>query len=292
MRHHDGGGCLNDEKNSQIGYSGMVRWVQHSKSVPDSALRLPDSPAEWYRSWKPVIGMSVKSSTDSLVPDADPRGDHSIYSALYKPTLRGLTLFELKSWIGRGLVGRMLLPTVGRPKGPLAFLHLGFGKNYFDGWCNADFFAFRPGQKRADWMLDLRYPLNCASNLWDGVFCEHVLEHLHPLDGMALLREIHRVLKPGCFVRIVVPDCDLYLEYSRWFRERWPTRAEAVWALTGTFGHASTWSGELLLRVLAEQGFCGIRKVAFGVGTDMRIVKDSARRRPESLYVEARKAED
>ncbi len=43
---------------------------------------------------------------------------------------------------------------------------------------------------------------------FDGVYCSHALEHLHPQDALKALREFHRVLTPGGFVTIIVPDLE------------------------------------------------------------------------------------
>jgi SAM-dependent methyltransferase len=43
---------------------------------------------------------------------------------------------------------------------------------------------------------------------FDGVYCSHALEHLHPQDALTALREFHRVLIPGGFVTIIVPDLE------------------------------------------------------------------------------------
>jgi SAM-dependent methyltransferase len=43
---------------------------------------------------------------------------------------------------------------------------------------------------------------------FDGVYCSHALEHLHPQDALKALQEFRRVLKPNGFVTIIVPDLE------------------------------------------------------------------------------------
>jgi predicted SAM-dependent methyltransferase len=143
-------------------------------------------------------------------------------------------------------------------------------------------------------MVDLRRPLHCPSNYWDGIFTEHTLEHLTMVDVEGILREILRVLKPGCWLRISVPDLEKYVQYYQKkegapeFR-RWRTGAEALGSLTQSWGHRSVWDTEALSRRLEEEGFTRIRRVAFGEGTDSLLLKDSEARRWESMYMEAQK---
>lgn len=39
-----------------------------------------------------------------------------------------------------------------------------------------------------------------------GIFCAHVIEHLHPPEALRLLRESHRVLSPGGVLVLVTPN--------------------------------------------------------------------------------------
>lgn len=41
---------------------------------------------------------------------------------------------------------------------------------------------------------------------YDAVYCSHALEHLYPHDVAAALLEFRRVLKPGGFAMVLVPD--------------------------------------------------------------------------------------
>jgi predicted SAM-dependent methyltransferase len=64
---------------------------------------------------------------------------------------------------------------------------------------------------------DLRKPLPFDSGVFDAVYVNHVLEHLTPSESEGLAAELHRVLKAGGIVRLVVPDLESgarnYLHY-------------------------------------------------------------------------------
>jgi hypothetical protein len=72
-------------------------------------------------------------------------------------------------------------------------LHLGCGDNVLPGWLNSDYYP------RSDSVLhlDATAPLPLPDASLDYVFSEHMIEHLSSADGMRMLRECHRVLRPG-----------------------------------------------------------------------------------------------
>lgn len=211
-------------------------------------------------------------------------------------TLSGTFKFE-----AIGFLGRLLLS--GRPKNrfPRKWLNFGCGYTWFDGWTNGDFFHlpirfWRKNQRRTpDWMFDARYPLNCPDNYWDGVFTEHTLEHFTPVQVMRILHEMYRTLKPGGWLRIIVPDIRKAVEYYRdrnshpYFQEKFPTGCEAIWYITQCHLHLSVWDGELMTEFCTMAGFVNAREVSFGAGSDPEIIRDSQAREPISLYVEAQK---
>lgn len=43
----------------------------------------------------------------------------------------------------------------------------------------------------------------------DGIYCSHMLEHLDRKEGEAFLKECFRVLKPGAYIRLLVPNTTL-----------------------------------------------------------------------------------
>lgn len=219
--------------------------------------------------------------------------DHSLFSTCYQNRLSEHLKFEIRSLLGRLFFNRK--PPL---KQSINLLNLGCGEARISGWINADFHRglrfWKASPVEPEWRLDLRYPLKCEDGVWDGVFTEHTLEHLYPADVRALLIELLRTMKPGAWLRIVVPDLQKYIDYyngktpDKTF-EKWPTGCEAIHALTQKWFHVSVWDCDLLLRVLGECGFVQPRRVDYRQGSDARLLCDSSARRWESLYLEARK---
>lgn len=143
----------------------------------------------------------------------------------YKFTLKGMLKFETISFLGRYFFSHISSRT---PKfHALAskeknYLNLGCGSQFRQAMgggtiINADFFSHLKPYKTystpmPQWQLDLRYPLQCPHNIFDGVFSEHTLEHLYIDDAIALLRDIFRILKPNGTIRLSVPDLELHIQ--------------------------------------------------------------------------------
>lgn len=206
-------------------------------------------------------------------------------------SLLDMARVELTGWIGRTFYRKPPPKSLN----PDRMLNLGAGEKLLEGFTNANFFSiremFRP---QRIWMLDLRFPLPCEGNYWDGVFMEHTLEHLYPDQARAVLCEIHRILKPGGWVRISVPDLQKYIQYycsgsGDPLFARWKFPAEAIHSLTQKYFHYSVWDVLWLSANLKQAGFTEISERRFREGADVRLLRDSADREWESLYMEARK---
>ena len=215
----------------------------------------------------------------------------SIYDTTLEPRLSDVLKYELKSLLGRSLFAKT--PPILRTNPQL--LNLGCGFNYYPDFVNADFFKLKSRSPGANfWGVDLRYSLRCSDNYWEGVYTEHTLEHLHPERVLALMREVLRTLKSGCWVRIVVPDLAKYVDYycgkaSHENFQVWKPRGAALRSVAQNHRHMSLWDAELMTDCLTRSGFREIHQRAFKDGADKKLLKDSPAREFESLYIEARK---
>ncbi|MGA2802459.1 MAG: methyltransferase domain-containing protein [Verrucomicrobiota bacterium] len=85
---------------------------------------------------------------------------------------------------------------------PVSKLQLGSGLKLLDGWLNTDCSLFF----RAECFLDVTRPFPFEDKVFNYVFTEHLIEHLTYPEGVAMLQECHRVLKPGGSIRVTCPD--------------------------------------------------------------------------------------
>jgi len=212
--------------------------------------------------------------------------------------LKNFVLFELKSFLGRVFFGRK--PAL---NGINNYLNLGCGPNIAKDYVNADFFnnfqIRKKDRRKLQWQLDLRFPLECDDNVFDGVFTEHTLEHLSPLEVRNLLKELHRVMKKNAVIRMTVPDLEKYVDFyiGRYdnidvsgFKNMYETGCEAIRNTTQNYGHKSVWDFAELKLYLEGAGFEKIQKMSFGESADANLLLDSRERAWETLYVEGEKA--
>lgn len=136
---------------------------------------------------------------------------------------------------------------------------------------------------------DLRYGLPFDAGTVDFIFCSHVLEHFVREDAARLVREAYRVLKPGGYVRIAVPDLRQAFELYQKGR-----RAEALEYFFPENGgndfsmHRYMYDFELMRDMLVTEGFEQVEQRGYREGRvpDLELLDN----RPEqSLFVEALK---
>ena len=102
-------------------------------------------------------------------------------------------------------------------------LHLGAGDDMRPGWVNIDLALRFPPNVNATQFPgtvfinhDLRRGLPLADGSCDVIYSSHFFEHLSFADGLALMKEAHRVLGPGGVFRFALPELprmfDAYLK--------------------------------------------------------------------------------
>jgi SAM-dependent methyltransferase len=82
-------------------------------------------------------------------------------------------------------------------------LQLGAGGNALDGWLCSDLFP-----QASEIYVDVTERLPFADSTFGYVFSEHQIEHVPYRDGVFMLHECFRVLKPGGVLRIATPDLE------------------------------------------------------------------------------------
>jgi predicted SAM-dependent methyltransferase len=219
----------------------------------------------------------------------------SIYDTHYKPTLKGYFMFELKSFLGR----KFLTKNVSGIAPILQYCYLGCGQNLIEGenWVNADFFVFNKKKRSLlnnYWMVDLRYPLSCHDNCFEGVVTEHTFEHLYPDEVESMCAEILRCLKPGGLLRIVVPDLAKHVgfytgTYKHEEFECFDLPGDSIRTLTQDYLHHSCWDSSMMISLLERVGFKNVKEVSLNVSSNADLLINKPEREWESLYIEAAK---
>jgi predicted SAM-dependent methyltransferase len=164
----------------------------------------------------------------------------------------------------------------------LSKLQIGSGHNIREGWLNTDYSPRLPQHV----FLDATKPFPFLDGSFQYIFSEHMLEHVNYSQGMFMMRECHRVLKPNGRIRIATPNLrnflDLYhaeksdaqkryivwaLEYNQLPR----TTASECFILNNfvrAFGHKFVYDPETLQSLLAQAGFKDIHRFAPGQSND------------------------
>lgn len=132
-------------------------------------------------------------------------------------------------------------------------LHLGCGKHYLPDFVNID----GNFQRDVDYVVDARAGLPLPDNTMAFVYSCHMLEHVLIDDAIHVLREIRRVLKPGGYARLTLPDFRFVFKILEGVDYQFPRRfasreGQAINFLFCDGQHKFGYSAEVL-RELAEQ---------------------------------------
>ncbi len=173
-----------------------------------------------------------------------------------------------------------------------AKLHVGCGKNRFEGWINADI------DPRADLIIFLQKRLPLRTNSLERIYSEHVLEHVSYPKGVFFLKEAYRTLKPNGIVRIAIPDLDVIVDgyqNGSWKESEAmkkpslafiKTRAEMMNIAFRWWGHRHLYNKEELMRALLEAGFTAVTFHEYGK-SDFNDLSKLETRQESKLIAEA-----
>ncbi len=109
----------------------------------------------------------------------------------------------------------------------MKYLNLGCGSHYSISkeWVNVDFVS-NSAHVLAHNLLE---GIPFGDNQFDLVYHSHVLEHFSKEDGVLLIKECFRVLKPGGVLRIAIPNLEVIAkEYLRFLEEGLENPEDAI----------------------------------------------------------------
>jgi predicted SAM-dependent methyltransferase len=154
---------------------------------------------------------------------------------------------------------------------------------------------------------NLLKPLPWQTGSVDCIYLGEVLEHFTRQDGMRLLHDCFRILKPGGTIRVRVPDnARFWRNYLNQFdeayrkpRQEW-TESHSVWvemffrdicvrrSFRGSFGHFHKWMYDeiSLTKTLEKVGFASVERRSF---LDSSITDIKSVETHEDLTIEATK---
>lgn len=179
------------------------------------------------------------------------------------------------------------------------YLNLGSGpRGIVDPhWLNVDGFL----DKNVHFLLDFSRPWPIPDASMDGVFCEHVLEHFSLEDGIELLKQCVRVLKPGGVARFIMPDAAqimrAYFDEPQFLVDRrLPASGLAIETVNIYFRqryeHLCLYDWALSEYAFTKAGFSLIQKADFRQSklVSEALLLDDPKYTWESLFIDAQKA--
>ncbi|HSH94764.1 MAG TPA: methyltransferase domain-containing protein [Roseimicrobium sp.] len=161
-------------------------------------------------------------------------------------------------------------------------LQIGTGPGLLPEWLNTD---FEPVSAEVAFM-DATQPFPLPDGVFERIFSEHMIEHIPYGSGQHMLRECHRIMKPGGRIRIATPDLTnlltlfgkpltqeaaRYLEWSlksNYGTVPAPCPAFVLNAFVRNWGHQFIYDEETLSVALHTAGFADIRRARPGLSDD------------------------
>jgi|HubBroStandDraft_5_1064220.scaffolds.fasta_scaffold00363_15 predicted SAM-dependent methyltransferase len=134
-------------------------------------------------------------------------------------------------------------------------LNIGTGGHDLVGWVNLD--ETKPGD-----VLARVPPAPFRDECFDEILMSHVVEHMRLNDGRALMKECHRILKPGGVMTVIVPDGKIIsLAYLAGQVDNWKLNDWLLYSYCQESQHRWLYDRRTLTQIVAEAGFVGLRRL-------------------------------
>jgi predicted SAM-dependent methyltransferase len=166
------------------------------------------------------------------------------YSRLARFPLWAVTMYGQR-------VGRNWHPPTATGRG----LNIGTGGHDLVGWVNLD--ETKPGD-----VLARVPPIPFRDECFDEILMSHVVEHMTLDDGRALMKECHRILRPGGVVNVIVPDAKIIsLAYLAGLVDNWTLNDLYVYSYCQESPHRWFYDRRALNQIVMDAGFVGLRRL-------------------------------
>jgi predicted SAM-dependent methyltransferase len=191
-------------------------------------------------------------------------------------------------------------------------LEIGAGRGRKPGWLATD--LGEAGEGDGYMRMDATQPFPIPDASFDIVYSEHMIEHVPYLAGRAMIRECHRILKPGGVLRISTPSLGFLLRimspdrsafeqgYLEWTLvthvPEAPIASNAFFLnlFVRQWGHLFIYDRETLGFVMRKAGFADVKECRFNCSDhpDLVGLENEGRMPPgyvelESMVFEGRK---
>ena len=134
-------------------------------------------------------------------------------------------------------------------------LNIGTGGHDLAGWVNLD--ETKPGD-----VLARVPPIPFREGCFDEILMSHVVEHMKLDDGRALMKECHRILKPGGVATVIVPDAKIIsLAYLTGQIDNWALNDWLVYSYCQESPHRWFYDRQTLNQIVIDAGFVGLRRL-------------------------------
>ncbi len=190
-------------------------------------------------------------------------------------------------------------------------LQLGAGSTFHDDWLCTD---IDPQSDRIAF-LDATKPFPLNDDVFDYVFSEHMIEHISWHEGLFMLQECKRILKPGGIIRIATPDLERLIglynlndkplndKYIKWITDKFLTQVgvyKASFVINNAFrnwGHQFLYDSDLMEMAMQDTGFTNIKRCSpnesenehlRGIESHGKIVEDEEMALFETMVFEAK----